>query len=286
MDMERQRVVNKDFYQTVMTMDYLTEAKKKYYTGLPSSAALAWLSNLVSGCLREYEGINPPDQILLTLMKLRLGLCTSDLAVRFGINKKLASVIERNVLMNMACRLKFLICWPSRKPASNTYDEFTIDQVKTTVLIDCLEFCIDEPLTASAKTQTWSDSKNCYTIKVLLGVAHCGLITFVSQCWGGSISNKELILRSGLLGEIEAGDLVIANREFCIGDDLHMLGVRFEIHSSESFAARRQDSDAVMKQAFEKLKSYKILSEALPLSILSCIDDALLCCAALTNLHP
>lgn len=285
-DTETQKTVNKEFYQTVMSMDFLSDVKKKYYTGLPSTGVLAWLNNLICGCLREHKEINPPDQLLLTLMKLRLGLSTADLAVRFGITKKLASVVIENVIMNMASKLKFLINLPSRKSASDRHEPCIVDQAKRTVMIECLEFGIEEPLTLSARNQTWNDSKKCYTIKVLLGAANRGLINFVSQCWGGSISNKELILHSGFFGEIEAGDVVISNKDFFIRDDLHLLGARFEIHLSELSATRRNSSNSVMIQAFEKIKNFKIFSGTLPLSVLPYIDDALSCCAAFSNLQP
>lgn len=277
----KEKLKTKEFNSTVMTADFQNEGKRKFYTGLPSPALLTWLFNLVCGCLQKFEKISPPDQVILTLMKLRLGLSTSDLAVRFGISKELASDVVRSVIMNMACRLKFLISWPSRKAATNICDAINYMHDQTTIMIDCLEISIEEPLTISARNQTWSDSKDCNTIKAVLGAAHNGLIIFVSQCWGGSISNKELILLSGFLGKIEAGDLVMADRDFYIGEDLDTLGVSFVVHPSVEMTAARR-----MSKGFEKLKGFKILSETQPLSILPYIDDALTCCVALSNLYP
>lgn len=283
--MRKKKAKNKEFYHTVMTTDFLPDFKKKFYTGLPSPSVFTWLSNLVCGCLKNHKTISPPDQLLMTLMQLKLGLSTPDLAVRFGITRKLASSVLENVVTNMACRLRFLINWGFREPKLNAGHPSTTDQRETTVMINCLEFAIDEPLTISAKNQTRNDSKDCYTIKVLMGATYYGLIIFLSQCWGGNISNKELILRSGFLHEIKAGDVVLADRNFFINDELDMLGARYEILSYVPSSVRRLDKDGAMMQAFKKLNNYKILSETLPLSILPYIDDSLVCCVALSNLH-
>lgn len=283
-ELEKEKLMNKEFCQNVMSMDSLPDIRKRFYTGLPSPAVITWLINLVCGCFRDFKEISPPDQLLLTLMKLRLGLSTSDLAVRFGITKKLASVVVENVIQNMACKLKFLISWRSKDSPLNEFNASTANQDKSTIMIDCLEFPIEEPLTPSARAQTWSEGKECSTIKVVTGTARHGLIIFVSQSWGGKISNKELILRSGFLSEIESGDIVMANRDFYIGDDLHVLGASFQIHQSKPYSVNRLRHSA-MKYTFERLKAYKILSKPLPLSILPYFDEVLVCCAALGNLH-
>lgn len=284
-ELEKQKLMNKEFCQNVMNLDSLPDMKKKFYTGLPSPAVVTWLINLVCGCFREFKEISPRDQLLLTLMKLRLGLTTSELALRFGITKKLASVAVEDAIHSMACRLRFLISWRSKDSALNEFNAATGNQDKSNIMIDCLEFPIEEPLTPSARDQTWSEGKECNTIKAVVGTAHHGLIIFVSQAWGGKISNKELILRSGFLSEINSGDIVMANRDFYIGDDLHVLGALFQVEQCEPYSAKKLKHCA-MKYTSERLEAYyKILSKPLPLSILHYFDEVLVCCAALGNLH-
>ena len=62
-----------------------------------------------------------------------------------------------------------------------------------------------------------------------MGIAPSGAITFISQLYTGSISDREIIIRSGFLSQkFENGDTVIADKGFQIVDILP-LGVKLNI---------------------------------------------------------
>ena len=52
---------------------------------------------------------------------------------------------------------------------------------------------------------------------------------FISDLFPGSISDKELTRRSGLLNLLESGDSIMADRGFDIQEDLDLLGVKLNI---------------------------------------------------------
>lgn len=58
------------------------------------------------------------------------------------------------------------------------------------------------------------------TYKSLLGIAPSGAITFISQLYEGSISNKEIVGRSGLINEYlwDQNDSIMADKGFTIND--------------------------------------------------------------------
>ena len=68
----------------------------------------------------------------------------------------------------------------------------------------------------------YSHYKNHVTYKVLLGRAPSGGITFISQLYDGSISDKEIVRRSGILDERlwQPNDGVMADRGFTIDEEL------------------------------------------------------------------
>lgn len=67
------------------------------------------------------------------------------------------------------------------------------------------------------------------TFKGLVGISPSGAVTFVSQLFPGSISDKELTRRSDLLQLLEPGDSVMADRGFDIEEDLIIRGVHLNI---------------------------------------------------------
>ena len=60
----------------------------------------------------------------------------------------------------------------------------------------------------------------------LIGISPGGAVTFVSKLFPGSITDKELTQKSGLLDLVEKEDTIMADRGFDILDDLTPLGVK------------------------------------------------------------
>ena len=66
-------------------------------------------------------------------------------------------------------------------------------------IIDCFEVFIERPFGLTARAQTWSNYIHHHTIKYLIGITPAGAFNFLSQGWGGSVSDKELTIRSKFL---------------------------------------------------------------------------------------
>ena len=66
----------------------------------------------------------------------------------------------------------------------------------------------------------------------LVGISPGGTVTFISELFPGSISDKQLTLRSGLFELLEDGDSVMTDRGFDIQDYLTPLGIEVNIPSS------------------------------------------------------
>ena len=93
------------------------------------------------------------------------------------------------------------------------------------VIIDAAEIEIHRPSNPDTQSLTWSEYKSRNTAKFLLTVTPNGVPCFVSQCFGGRISGRELVQRSGFWGKtdvgqerFEAGDAIMAVKGFDIGE--------------------------------------------------------------------
>ena len=76
----------------------------------------------------------------------------------------------------------------------------------TTRVIDAKEIYVEQPKLPELQQINFSNYKNDNTYKGLDGISPNGVITFVSLLYPGSISDKELTRRCGILELLEEGD--------------------------------------------------------------------------------
>ena len=208
------------------------------------------------------------------------------------------SKIFGKCLYVMAIKLKFLIVWPSREEVRKNLPKiFKRKYQRTRVIVDCSEIFIQRPSNLDIHAQTYSNYKKHNTVKFLVGITPYGLISFLSVCWGGRASDKEITQRSGFFEKLEAGDLVMADRGFLIEEDLAVHGASLvmppftrgkkQLSQHEVESARQISRVRIhVERAIERIKRFRILKNSLPISLLQHVDNMLTVCAALTNLLP
>ena len=72
--------------------------------------------------------------------------------------------------------------------------------------IDANEICVEKPTNPEAKQLTFSSYKNTNTLKALVGITPSGSVCFISDLYGGSISDKEITSKSGFIDKLHRGD--------------------------------------------------------------------------------
>ena len=151
---------------------------------------------------------------------------------------------------------------------------------KCIVIIDCFEVFIERPSSNKPRAQTWSNYKHHNTCKFLIGITPQGSISFVSQAWGGRVSDVHLTESCGILNKLMHGDLVIADRGFTIHNAVshYMAEVKIpaftkckpqlsacEIDTTRQLAHVRIHVERVIGMLRQK---YKILSSTLPVNLI------------------
>ena len=82
----------------------------------------------------------------------------------------------------------------------------------TYAIVDATEVFIQQPSLPELQQRTFSSYKNHNTFKALIGISPSGTVMFVSKLYPGNISDKELTHQSGLLGLLEHGHSIMADR--------------------------------------------------------------------------
>lgn len=267
-------------------------------TGLPNVQIFMWLLGLVGIFFKKIGNLCPGDQLLLVLMKLRLNLTNKDLAMRFRICPTQVSKILKQCLPVISRRLGFLIKWPEKNTIlKNLPKVFKKTYKKCRVIIDCSELFIQRPSNLDARAKTYSNYKHHNTLKFLVGITPYGTVSFLSKCWGGRVSDKEITDKSGFYDKLEYGDLVLADRGFLIQEELAVRGASLAIPAftkgkkqlpqKEVENSRRLSRARIhVERAIERIKNFQILKHTMPLTLVKHADDILIICAALTNLMP
>ena len=94
---------------------------------------------------------------------------------------------------------------------------------------DCFELFIEKPSELLAKLCTWSQYKHYNTVKYLISITPQGIISFISNGWGGRVSDKHIVEHSGYLNKLLPGDVILADRGFDVSDSVAMRGATLDI---------------------------------------------------------
>ena len=231
----------------------------RFYTGLNSFTVLMAVFDLVAAVIPEnpLSRLSKFQSFTLTLMKMRLNVSNFDLAFRFGISATTVGRVLTRWIETMDARLSFLVTWPNRENLRMTMPFCFRPNygLRVTSIIDCFELFIEKPLNLLAKSCTWSQYKHYNTAKYLISVTPQGIISYISNGWGGRVSDKYIVENSGYLRHLVPGDVVLADRGFDVADSVAYHGATLDI---PAFTRGRDQLSAEDVESTRKLANVRI----------------------------
>ncbi|KAK9537223.1 hypothetical protein VZT92_004858 [Zoarces viviparus] len=215
--------------------------KVKFYTGLPNFFVLETVMWLLAPHMdgMKTAKLSKFQQLLLTLMRLRLDLRNQDLAYRFGVKVgTVTRTVHQMVNIMSSTLVPTAVFWPSRAELrKNLPAALRASHPDCAVIVDCFKVPFEEPVSrvnqqhqhqgAVLSSQGAGPSPN--VLKYLIGVAPQGVVTFVSRGVLGNVSDKTLAEGSGFLCKLLPGDVVLASRDLDIDDSVAARGALFKM---------------------------------------------------------
>ncbi|XP_046544950.1 LOW QUALITY PROTEIN: uncharacterized protein LOC124255158 [Haliotis rubra] len=285
----------------------------RYYTGITYIRFLALLQFLVPGdgsFSMTYEKgrcdirtLSAGNCLFLTLCRLRHNFGLKDIAVRFHLTLQSSGAVFNAWVEHMYLKLGQLSLWPHRDTIiSNMPRGFKRDFPNSVIIIDGTELRTQTPFALGLQSQLYSDYKSSTTLKSLVGCDPNGSLTFVSELFTGSISDKALTEQSGFYdvlkvllthGYIKEGDAVMADKGFTIEDELSELGLELNIPpfvssetqmtSAETLATEKIAAHRIhIERLIAKIKKFKIVAHRIPTSLFGRINQIWTVCACMT----
>lgn len=236
------------------------------------------------------------DQIMMTMMKLKLNLLQGDLVERFNVSQGVVSRILSYWIDTMAEHMKVYIPWLPRETIRATMPQCFMENFpNTTCIIDCSETILQKAHNLDSRGESYSHYYSSNTIKYLVAIAPSGLM-FISPAFGGRCSDKFITQESGFLDYLQPGDEVMADRGFTIRDLLFEKGVNLVMPAFTHKGGQLSDEDVTgtrrianvrihVERVIRRLKVFKIVSQTVPINMSHKMDKILRVCAALVNMQ-
>ena len=183
------------------------DRKVLFHTGLPTWELLNILLQYIQPDLRNRRSVTSFQHLPMTMMRLRLGLRLEDLSFRFAVSRSTIHRILVDTIYVLYTALADVIVWPDRDVLRATLPmDFVKHCPSCVVIIDCFEVFLERPTNLLARAQTFSSYKRHNTVKYLIGITPQGTVSYISQGWGGRVSDKRLTENNSILDNLLPGD--------------------------------------------------------------------------------
>ena len=240
--------------------------------------------------------LSPENELLLTLIRLRLGLLHRHLAYMFGISQTTVVSIIITWVRFMHAQFKRLDhrMLPRALDMKGILPRRFKKFHNIRIILGCIEiFCVQSKKFCRQDNKP-SGYKHHSTFKVLVGMTPNGTFGFISEPFEGAITDRDVVVQSGLLNKLDRGDLVIADGRFPIRDLLNAKEVHLNIPPGlhgRSHGTSQKDVEAkalarsrtLVAGAIGKLKKFRLLGKVMPLSLSPIASSVVFVCACLVN---
>ena len=237
------------------------------------------------------------QSFILTLVRLRKDFDVHHLAYLFRVSEGTVTNTFITWINFMYVKFGSICIWPYSLAVKQKLPHSMKEKFPNVRCIgDCVEFKVAVPSSLTLHKMLYSDYKSHTTVKVLVGIVPGGGFSFVSSAFPGSISDKNITVKSVLSNPDlwEPGNELMADRGFTVEEYLTPLGVKHIIPSFLKGRSQFNEQEIVKSQQIanerihvgrmiQRLKCYHIFDRVIPLNIIGSLNQIISVCAILSN---
>ena len=315
---EREKELNMKFNSAdlpIIVQVLSSDSMCNHYTGFPSisrmQAVFDFLDAGLSGenvILYQNQGnketgvgrprsLSPFQCYLLTLIRLRRNYDIVHISFLFNINGTTVSTTFITWINFMYIKLGSIPIWPTMQHIAKCMPKsMRIKFPYVKVIIDCVEFRVESASSLVLHKLFYSDYKSHTTVKCLVGICPGGGFSFISPVYPGSISDKEITVRSGILNPAlwNPGEGLMADRGFTVKEYTDNLNIKLVIPAFLKGRNQLSEEEVVQTQQIaserihvermiQRLKTYHIFDRVIPLSMMGSLNQIISVCGLLSN---
>ncbi|XP_066941608.1 uncharacterized protein [Macrobrachium rosenbergii] len=263
-------VKEKDMFRD-MELDMFkdNDRKVRYLTGLSSYDMLKVLSEYISAFQRQQGKLSKFQQLMITLIKIKLNLPMPFLGILFNISLTTISRVFRFTIDLLFTKIvPLLVFWPPRDDLRLLIPPNFEDCENCLYSVDFFELDVEVRGCTSHSVKEKLDNLDAYFSnslidirkrKFMMSVAPQGTIIFISKGTSGDISEKVLAAESGFFNHIAAEDIVVTDRGLDIENEVDMRGALLElakdISSDTADLVSVRNVVSSMKRSFQIIES-------------------------------
>lgn len=247
-------------------------------TGIPFLSLLDTMEELVKELKPDnrMSKLSIRSIIIMTFMKFKINCSYAVLAVLFREYTPESCSHRINEMINILyVALRPLIFWPTREEIAQNMPKCFKGFETVRVILDCTEVAIGHPKKLCCQIATYSHYKGCNTLKFMTGVTPAGMISFVSEPYGGRASDKVIFEQSNIINLLEKFDAVMVDKGFKIGEvcaqnDITLVCPAFLEKRSQFPASEACETVSIararvhIERANQRIKAFKILEQMPP----------------------
>lgn len=179
---------------------------------------------------RKYRAETSERNVKIVLAFLKHNASNNLLAVVFKLRPEWILQILKATIKRLSLAVgQNLIFKPTSESGRKKSSKYFRNFPEVTAIIDCTEARTELPRCDGCYRRLISGYKGYTTVKFLISVAPCGLVTFVSPTYGGSTTDNEIVRTSGLLDHLQSGDVVLADRGFTLVGRFFLFFLRIKL---------------------------------------------------------